>query len=113
MLAGRDQDVARLAAGLAQPGMSVICGPAGIGKTALALAAVSASGRRAVVGGGLRTVAHLPGLALSRALAARLPAHDPVLAAEVARARVADGVLVVDDAQWADRFSLAVATRLA
>jgi DNA-binding CsgD family transcriptional regulator len=104
---GRDAELAEVAAALADPGLVVLAGGPGIGKSALARAAVQRAGRAPVaVGGGLATLRQVPGLPLSQAIRARLPTDDPSLAAEAVRARVAAGVLLVDDVHWADRFTL-------
>lgn len=113
MLIGRACELAAVVGALADPGLVLLTGPVGIGKTALAVTAVRQTGRTALIGGGLRALSKVPGVAVGRAVAGRLPDHDPVLATEIVRLRVGAGVLVLDDAQWADRLSLTVARRLA
>ncbi|MGY0233653.1 LuxR C-terminal-related transcriptional regulator [Longispora urticae] len=57
-------------------------------------------------GGGLAILCGTPALPLTRAVRARLPADDPALLAEAVRSRVAGGLLVLDDLQWADAVTL-------
>jgi DNA-binding CsgD family transcriptional regulator len=54
-----------------------------------------------------------PALALSRAVRARLPAHDVHLLAEAVRSRVRGGLLVLDDLQYCDPATLAALPLLA
>lgn len=65
MLVGREREAAALAAALDRPGLVVVAGPAGIGKTALVRTAV---GRAVLAAGALATLRYLPGLPLTRAL---------------------------------------------
>ncbi|HVX44170.1 MAG TPA: hypothetical protein VHC49_09795, partial [Mycobacteriales bacterium] len=63
MIVGRDADLAAIATRLAAPGLIVLTGPPGIGRTALALAAAERTGRPIAAGGGLsllRDTAYLP-----------------------------------------------------
>lgn len=95
------------------PGLLVLAGGPGVGRTT-ALRELSGRFRGPVfTGGGLATLRHLPGMALARAVRARLPERDVPLAAEAVRARVGDGLLVVDDVHHADPLSLAVLPLLA
>jgi DNA-binding CsgD family transcriptional regulator len=111
---GREAELAEVAAALSEPGLVVLAGGPGMGKSALARAAVQRSGRAPVaVGGGLATLRQVPGLPLSQAIRARLPTDDPALAAEAVRARVGAGVLLLDDVHWADRFTLDLLPELA
>ena len=64
-------------------------------------------------GGGLAMLSTVPALALSRAVRARLPAHDVHLLAEAVRSRVRGGLLVLDDLQYADPATLAALPLLA
>lgn len=109
MLVGRDAEMEALVAVLAAPGLVVVAGPPGIGKTAL----VRAAGLPLLETGALATLRHLPGLPLTRALRAPVPPDDVPLAAEAVRARLRDRVLLVDDAQWADGYTLAVLAAVA
>jgi DNA-binding CsgD family transcriptional regulator len=109
VLVGRDAEVAALTDALSGPGLVVVAGPAGIGKTALA----RATGLPLLATGALATLRHLPGLPLTRALRAPVPPQDVPLAAEAVRARLRDRVLLVDDVQWADAYTLAVLAAVA
>ena len=98
---------------LTGPGLVVLAGGPGAGRTTT-LRRLAAGFRGPVfTGGGLATLRHLPGMALARAVRARLPERDAPLAAEAVRARVGAGLLVVDDVQHADALSLAVLPLLA
>jgi DNA-binding CsgD family transcriptional regulator len=111
---GRETELAEVAGALAEPGLIVLAGGPGTGKSALARAAVQRSALAPVaVGGGLATLRQVPGLPLSQAIRARVPVDDPSLAAEAVRARVGAGVLLLDDVHWADRFTLELLPELA
>jgi DNA-binding CsgD family transcriptional regulator len=111
VLVGREAGVAALLGALASPGLVVLAGPPGIGKSALAAHAL---GDRPVVRtGGLATLRHVPGLPLTRALRAPVPPDDVPLAVEAVRIRLGDRVLVVDDLHWADPYTLAVLVAVA
>ncbi|HST67793.1 MAG TPA: ATP-binding protein, partial [Mycobacteriales bacterium] len=109
MLIGREDQMAALRSALSGPGLVVVAGPPGIGKTAL----VHAAGLPLLATGALATLRHLPGLPLTRALRAPVPVDDVPLAAEAVRARLRDRVLLVDDVQWADAYTLAVLAAVA
>jgi DNA-binding CsgD family transcriptional regulator len=90
-----------------RPGLVVLCGGPGAGRST-ALRALGAAFRGPVhAGGALATLRAVPGFALSRAVRARLPVHDRALLAEAVRARVGAGLLLLDDLQWADPATLA------
>ncbi|HEV2088006.1 MAG TPA: hypothetical protein VGR21_06820, partial [Cryptosporangiaceae bacterium] len=94
-------------------GLAILTGGPGIGRST-ALARLAGRARGPVFsGGGLLTLRHVPGLALSRAIRARVPDRDAPLAAEAVRARLRDGVLILDDVQDADPLTLAVLPLLA
>ncbi|GAA1694412.1 hypothetical protein GCM10009765_49600 [Fodinicola feengrottensis] len=95
-----------------QPGLVVVTGAPGVGRTTLLTSLASAAAGTVFRGGGLASLRHVPGVALSRAIRARLPESDVDLAVEAVRARVKDGLLVLDDLQWADGLTLAVLPRL-
>ena len=101
MLVGRADQFASLAEALAQDTPVVVFGEAGVGKTTLLRAAAAASGRRTLEGGALSTLRWLDYLALDRAVGRRVVAGDPALAAADVEATVGDGVLLLDDLQWA------------
>jgi DNA-binding CsgD family transcriptional regulator len=109
VLVGRDAETAALVAALAGPGLVVVAGPSGIGKTAL----VHSTGLPLLATAAAATLRHRPGLPLARALRAPLPVDDVPLAAEAVRIRLHDRVLLVDDVQWADAYTLAVLAAIA
>ena len=101
------------AAMLQRPGLVVLTGPPGSGRST-ALRELSAEVAGPVhAGGGLAMLQTVPALALSRAVRARLPAHDVHLLAEAVRSRVRAGLLVLDDLQYADPATLAALPLLA
>ena len=97
----------------AAPGLVVLAGGPGVGRTTALRRLATGFPGPVFTGGGLATLRHLPGMALARAVRARLPERDVPLAAEAVRARVGSGLLLVDDAQHADALSLAVLPLLA
>ncbi|GAA3959554.1 LuxR C-terminal-related transcriptional regulator [Actinoplanes auranticolor] len=108
------QDLAGLAAAhLRRPGLVVLTGAPGAGRSTLLRKVAAAAPGPVHAGGGLAMLAAVPALALSRALKARLPAHDVPLLAEAVRSRVRGGLLVLDDLQYADPATLAVLPHLA
>ena len=95
------------AAALATPGLVVITGSPGAGRST-ALKAIGEAFRGPVfAGGGLAMLATVPALALARAVRARLPGQDTALLAEAVRSRVRAGLLLLDDLQWADPATIA------
>ncbi|PZS03967.1 MAG: LuxR family transcriptional regulator [Pseudonocardiales bacterium] len=112
-LIGRDVDVDVLLDAVRQPGLTVVAGPPGIGKTAVAAEVARRCGGVVFAGGGLLTLRDVPALALTRAVRAPLPVDDPPLTVEAVRARVGDGLLIVDDLQWADRLTIGLLPRIA
>lgn len=107
-LVGRDTELERLRRYLAEDVPVVLLGEAGVGKTTLGRAALRATGRRWFEGGAFATLAWAPYLALERATGRRFGRADPeVVARDVARV-VGDGILFVDDLQWADEGTRAV-----
>jgi len=98
---------------LTRPGLVVVAGGPGSGRTTV-LQRLAADFRGPVfTGGGLAMLQDVPALALSRAVRVRLPAHDAALLAEAVRSRIRSGLLVVDDLQWADAASVAAVAALA
>ncbi len=98
---------------LAEPGITVLLGGPGSGRSTTLRSLAAAAAGPVLAGGGLATLRHLPGIALTRAIHARLPENDLPLAAEAVRARVGGGLLVLDDLHWADPLTLAVLPLLA
>jgi DNA-binding CsgD family transcriptional regulator len=98
---------------LAAPGLVVVAGGPGAGRST-ALRQLAGTFRGPVfAGGGLAMLRTTPAFALTRAVRVRLPAHDPALLAEAVRSRVRGGLLLVDDLQWADPATLAALPLLA
>lgn len=107
-------DVATAAAThLRRPGLVVLAGPPGCGRSTLLRSVAAAAPGPVHAGGGLAMLTAVPALALSRAVRARLPAHDVHLLAEAVRSRVRGGLLVLDDLQHADPATLAALPHLA
>lgn len=100
-LVGRGRERARAAAALADGRSVVLTGESGIGKTTLARV-LTAELQPAFVGGGLATLAWLPYLPLRRALGRDVPEGDHAYVVADTAAAVGDGLLVIDDLQWAD-----------
>ncbi|HET6214062.1 MAG TPA: LuxR family transcriptional regulator, partial [Micromonosporaceae bacterium] len=105
--------VAAAVTALATPGLVVLTGGPGAGRST-ALRRVGESYRGPVfAGGGLAMLAGVPALALARAVRARLPTDDAALLAEAVRSRVRGGLLLLDDLQWADPATLAALPQIA
>lgn len=105
--------LASVAATLAKPGLVILTGAPGAGRTTM-LRRVAAGFRGPVhLGGGLAILHTSPGLALARAVRAKLPVDDVALCTEAVRSRIRGGLLVIDDLQWADPVTLAVLPLLA
>ncbi|MEV3936196.1 LuxR C-terminal-related transcriptional regulator [Glycomyces sp. NPDC049804] len=109
----RDAALHAMAAALAGPGLVVVTGPPGIGRTRLLDRLAQASKRPVHAGGGLAMLSGAPALALERATRARMPADDLPLLAEAVYSRTRGGLLVIDDLQWCDAATLAVLPVLA
>ncbi|MDP9220326.1 MAG: ATP-binding protein, partial [Actinomycetota bacterium] len=107
-IVGRETTIGALTAAMAAGHPVAVTGEAGIGKTAVLRAAAEQCGRRVFEGGGLATLGWHSYLPLTRALRRPVPAGDHSAVAEFVRGRVRDGLLVVDDAHWADPATLAV-----
>ncbi|SDD02514.1 helix-turn-helix domain-containing protein [Glycomyces harbinensis] len=109
----RDDALRAMAGALAGPGLVVVTGPPGSGRTRLLERLARASKRPVHAGGGLATLSGAPALALERATRARMPADDLPLLAEAVYSRTRGGLLVIDDLQWCDAATLAVLPVLA
>ena len=101
-MAEPDGPTATAAAHLRRPGLVVLTGPPGAGRSTLLRAIAAATPGPVHSGGGLAMLSGVPALALSRAVRARLPGHDVHLLTEAVRSRVRGGLLVLDDLQYAD-----------
>lgn len=104
---------ARVAEALAQPGLVIVAGPAGSGRSHVLHRLASAFRGPVYSGGGLSMLRGNAALALARAVKAKLPVHDVALCAEAVRSRVRGGLLIIDDLQWCDPVTLAVLPKLA
>ncbi|HET8657462.1 MAG TPA: LuxR C-terminal-related transcriptional regulator [Micromonosporaceae bacterium] len=100
-------------AALAVPGLVVVTGGPGAGRTTLLRRIAVAFPGPVYRGGGLAMLSGVPALPLARAVRARLPAEDPTLLAEAVRSRVRGGLLILDDLQWADPATVAALPLLA
>jgi DNA-binding CsgD family transcriptional regulator len=105
--------VTTAAAWLRRPGLVIVAGPPGCGRSTLLRRITAAAPGPVHAGGGLAMLTGVPALALSRAVRARLPAHDVHLLAEAVRSRVRAGLLVLDDLQYADTATLAALPHVA
>ena len=109
MLVGREDEQRHLSREVGQGRAVVITGPAGMGKTALALAVASGSDNHLVTRG-IATLSSVPFLIFRSHLDGG-PVDSPECAAEhVLGSR--PGLLVLDDLQWADPGSLDVIEHL-
>jgi DNA-binding CsgD family transcriptional regulator len=105
--------VAAAAMALREPGLVVIAGAPGTGRSTL-LRRLQDSFRGTVhAGGGLAMLRGVAALPLARAVRVRLPVHDPALLAEAVRSRVRHGLLLIDDLQWADPLTIAALPAIA
>ncbi|HEV8173883.1 MAG TPA: LuxR C-terminal-related transcriptional regulator [Actinoplanes sp.] len=101
------------AAWLRRPGLVVVAGPPGSGRSTILRGAAALVPGPVHTGGGLAMLTAVPALALSRAVRARLPVHDVHLLAEAVRSRLRGALLVLDDIQYADPATLAALPHLA
>ncbi|AEV85226.1 LuxR family transcriptional regulator [Actinoplanes sp. SE50] len=95
------------------PGLVVLAGPPGCGRSTLLQRLAATLGGPVHAGGGLAMLAGVPALALSRAVRARLPGDDVHLLAEAVRSRVRGGLLVLDDLHHCDPATIAALPHLA
>src|SRR5439155_1746519 len=112
--AGRTvEPLATAVAALTDPGLVVLVGGPGIGRST-ALRRLAETFRGPVfAGGGLAMLRGVPAFALARAVRVRLPGQDRALLAEAVRSRVRGGLLLLDDLQWADPVTLAALPAIA
>ncbi|MGZ4354460.1 MAG: hypothetical protein ACXVZ4_13035, partial [Gaiellaceae bacterium] len=98
---GRSSELALVEDSLGAGEPCALVGESGIGKTTLARAVAARFGP-SLVGGGLSTLSWVPYVPLWLALGQKLPSGDDAHVADEVARRVGDGLLVVDDLQWAD-----------
>ncbi|MEZ5171897.1 MAG: LuxR C-terminal-related transcriptional regulator [Acidimicrobiia bacterium] len=110
-LVGRGSELEYLATALDEHRPVVVVGRAGIGKTSLARAAAWVAQLPLFEGGGLASLPWMSYLPLERALGG-VPRGDPEAVAGAVCEEVAEGVLCVDDLQWADPATLGVLPRI-
>ncbi|HWU24062.1 MAG TPA: hypothetical protein VN088_21180, partial [Nocardioides sp.] len=113
MLVGRATELHRLAESLTRDHPVAVIGEAGIGKTTLLRAAAEETGRPVREGGALSTLSWMEYLPFERALGTPLDGGDPVAVSADVEAAVGDGVLLLDDLQWAAAPALEVMELLA
>jgi DNA-binding CsgD family transcriptional regulator len=111
--AGSEDWLDEAAALLHRPGLIVLTGPPGCGRSTALRRLTAAVPGPVHAGGGLAMLSTVPALALSRAVRARLPAHDVHLLAEAVRSRVRAGLLALDDLHHADPATLQALPHLA
>ncbi len=109
----RDELAGRLAGYVAAGRPAVLVGEAGIGKTTLLRGALDACGRPVFHGGALATLSWIEHLSLRRAIGRELVGADPEAFALDVVTTVGDGVLALEDLQWADPQTLEVVALVA
>ena len=112
-LIGRDAELETVVTALTRRHAAIVVGEPGIGKTALLRSAARIAGGRVYEGGALALLSDVPLLAVRRALRRDPPAGDAATVAEFVEVMVGDGILVLDDLQWADGATREVAQLLA
>jgi len=105
--------VAATVAALDSPGLVVLTGGPGAGRSSALRRVGEAYHGPVFAGGGLAMLTGVPALPLARAVRARLPGDDPALLAEAVRSRVRGGLLLLDDLQWADPATVAALPAIA
>jgi DNA-binding CsgD family transcriptional regulator len=113
VLIGRETELEACLRSIAEARPLVLHAAAGMGKTSLLAEVADATGRPALVGRGLVTLSWKAYLPLETALRVSVGARDTASAARLAADRVGDGLLVIDDVQWADVETVRVLALLA
>jgi DNA-binding CsgD family transcriptional regulator len=113
VLFGREADLTSLLSAVGGRAPAGVVGEAGIGKTSLLTAVAAASGLQTCRGGGLATLCDIPYLSLERAVGRSLADEHLEAVVEAVAAAVSDGLLILDDLQWADTATLATVPLLA
>lgn len=111
--AGPDAVLGEAAALLAEPGLVVLVGGPGCGRSWLLRRLAETFRGPVFAGGGLAMLRTVPAFALARAVRVRLPDTDAPLLAEAVRSRVRGGLLALDDLQFVDPATLAALPLLA
>jgi DNA-binding CsgD family transcriptional regulator len=101
VLTGRIGDLRAIWSHLTDCGAVVVVGSPGVGKTSL-LRQLAGHAEGAVLASAYATLQWLPYFPLTAVVGNRLHLEDPVGVAMEVRSRVGSGVLLLDDAQWAD-----------
>jgi DNA-binding CsgD family transcriptional regulator len=99
---GREAALAAVQQALDEGQAVALVGPAGIGKTALAKAAIASRGSSACAGAAVDYLQSRPFLPLVRIVGRPLRRGDGAAVAAEVRAVVGDAVLLLDDLQWSD-----------
>jgi DNA-binding CsgD family transcriptional regulator len=110
---GREAEMASLLSAVGARAPAGVVGEAGIGKTSLLAAVAAASGLQTCRGGGLATLCDIPYLSLERAVGRSLADGHLEAVVEAVAAAASDGLLILDDLQWADAATLATVPLLA
>lgn len=113
MFIGRSAQLSSVADAIAARRSVVITGEAGAGKTTLVREATERSAVRVLAGGALSTLSWRQYLAFERALGRPVRGRDAAAVAHDVARSVGDGVLVLEDLQWAAEATLEVLTALA
>ena len=112
-LIGREAAVIDVAEAVGAGRVAVVRGPGGIGKSAVLAEAVRRSGRTSLQVSGIDFLGHQRLLPFERALDATLTGDLESVATTVRAALGPDGVVVVDNLQWADPTSVNLLPALA
>jgi len=112
-LLGRDAEIGSLTEAIEARRPTLVVGEAGIGKTSVLRAAAARSGREVFEGGALATLSWMSYLPFERAIGRSMPDGDRALAASFVESSIGVGLLLLDDLQWADAYTLAILDLLA
>ena len=113
ILLGRDAEIGSLTEAIEARRPSLVIGEAGIGKTSVLRAAAARSGREVFEGGALSTLSWMSYLPFERAIGRSMPEGDQAFVASFVESSIGEGLLILDDLQWADTYTLAILSLLA